>query len=170
METLEENDHNPDCAKISKKGPVGWRKKRGFSPNFSWCSVRQSRKAPRWQVVAPVGPRDGELLEGFDPDSRTGLTWVAVITLYRKACCPAGKAIQERLSDLVVAHRVRIVDPETGDSELEPSRLPAIREGEELFSSQPEIQDYLIRLEKRMELWNRYQSDACYVGDDGEIC
>lgn len=93
----------------------------------------------------------------------------AVITLYRKASCPEGTAIEERLSDLVAAHRVRIV-PETGASELGPTRLPAIQEGEDWFSGRLEIQDYLIRLEKRIELWNRYQSDACYLGEDGEVC
>ncbi len=91
-----------------------------------------------------------------------------MITLYREPVSSEAEAIQEKLRECVVAHRVVIID---GDSQTAPPRpLPTLRDGEEWISGQAELELYLERLRRRMEAWNRYQSDACYIGDDGEIC
>lgn len=92
-----------------------------------------------------------------------------MITLFRKTESPAADSVQERLRDLVVAHRVVIVG---GRSEQEPApaNLPAIRDGDETVSGEAELGRYLTRLERRLREWNRYQSDGCYIGDDGEVC
>ena len=90
-----------------------------------------------------------------------------MITFYRERVSPPADAIQEKLRDLVVAHRVVVVGR---DPDAAPSRLPAIRDGDETVAGDEQISRYLARLESRLEKWNRYQSDGCYVGDDGEIC
>lgn len=90
-----------------------------------------------------------------------------MITLYREQICAAGDRIEDRLADMVVAHRVVIVD---GAAEAERRDLPSIQDGAEIFSGQEAVEACLARIERRMELWSRYQSDSCYIGEDDEIC
>ncbi len=92
-----------------------------------------------------------------------------MITLYREQVCERSDWIQERLADFVVAHRVVVAD---GDAKAEPmpSLLPTLQDGIETFNTEAGIQACLDRIEKRMEQWNRYQSDSCYIGDDNELC
>ena len=47
--------------------------------------------------------------------------------------------------------------------------LPALQDGREIFTG-PAIAPHLRELERVMAEWQKYQSDSCYVGDDGQAC
>ncbi len=85
-----------------------------------------------------------------------------MIVLYRAAGCPRADRVQEQLEDLVVAHRVVVLPEIEG--------LPAIEDGRQRVSGRQPLEEYLGRLEKTVADWNRFQGDACYLDDDGEVC
>ena len=72
--------------------------------------------------------------------------------------------IEAALVDLVVAHRVV-----TSDGANVPVQLPAVFEGGRWYGTD-ELGDYVTELRSTVALWRKYQSDACYVEDDGSIC
>ena len=72
--------------------------------------------------------------------------------------------IEAALADLVVAHRVV-----TSDGDDVPVDLPAVFEAGRWYGTN-ELGDYLTELRTTVALWRKYQSDACYVEDDGSIC
>ena len=87
-----------------------------------------------------------------------------MIELLRAADSSAADDIESRLRDLVVAHTVVVVDPGAVESEL-----PALRDGA-VTASGPEIPGFLDQLTRDMAEWSRFQSDACYLEDDGSVC
>ncbi len=91
-----------------------------------------------------------------------------MIILYRERTCEKSDWIEERLADFVAAHQVVIADGEAGAGSL-PAILPTLQDGNETFDTAAGIQACLDRIEKRMELWGRFQSDSCYIGDD-DLC
>lgn len=92
---------------------------------------------------------------------------VDVIELYRSE---DGSDLADRteatLRRLVVGHTVHIVaDP----ADVPVDDLPVIREGDRIVPT-AEIPRYLEELRRFMADWTRFQSDACYIGDDGSVC
>ena len=72
--------------------------------------------------------------------------------------------IETALEDLVVAHTV--IDSRAADVPVE---LPAVFENGRWYG-QADLGDYLTELRSTVALWRKYQSDACYIEDDGSIC
>jgi hypothetical protein len=94
-----------------------------------------------------------------------------MIELYRTPDCPECAAIEAALKEMVVAHRVITVEPgQKHHLPVKGTTLPAIKDGDELVSGQDEIAHYLKELEKFVAAWRRYQSDACYMDEDGNVC
>jgi hypothetical protein len=94
-----------------------------------------------------------------------------MIELYRTADCPECAAIEAALKEMVVAHRVITVEPgQKHHAPVNGVALPAIKDGDDLVSGQSEIAQYLRELDKFVVAWRRYQSDACYIDDDGKVC
>ena len=87
-----------------------------------------------------------------------------MIRLRRRADSPEADAIEERLRDLVVAHEVVVVDAEGLDADL-----PVIRDGN-ITARRSDIPVFLDQLTRDMAEWSRFQSDACYIEDDGSVC
>lgn len=92
-----------------------------------------------------------------------------MITLFRASDSTVADRVQQRLEDLVVAHRVVVAGSDSESDEIPPS-LPAIQDGERVVSGARALDQYLDGLEKLMADWNRFQTDACYVDDDGSVC
>jgi hypothetical protein len=92
-----------------------------------------------------------------------------MITLYRVAKCSACDEVQEKLRDLVVAHKVVDVAKERPTA-LANKELPVIQDGEKLVSGEPALHDYLAELTRDLEQWRKFQSDVCYVDDKGKTC
>jgi hypothetical protein len=77
---------------------------------------------------------------------------------------PLDMEVEATLRDLVLAHRVVV-----GSDAMAPVPLPAVREGDRWVgpSDMPAYVDDLRRLARD---WRRFQSDACYVDEDGATC
>lgn len=77
-------------------------------------------------------------------------------------------AVIRRLDDLVLAYR--LVEVASADGLDGTDKLPALKDGSRVVSGEAAIERYLVHLEKEKELWDRFQSDSCYVDDDGSVC
>jgi len=97
-----------------------------------------------------------------------------MITLYRKRGCPRCTDIEEALKELTLAHRV--VDVEEGEGARgipenlgEPRRTPVLVDEGEVFRGSRAILDHLEGLKGFRALWYKFQSDACYCDEEGNI-
>lgn len=96
-----------------------------------------------------------------------------MITLYRVAECSACDEVQETLRELVVAHEVVDVDEAADKSQpaaITGQELPVIQDGDQWVSGEPALANYLQQLARDAELWRKFQSDVCYVDDQGRSC
>jgi glutaredoxin len=94
-----------------------------------------------------------------------------MIELYRSEDCPACADIEATLQELVVAHRVIIVAKGQKPADLSPDiSLPVIKENGQLICDAAGVAVYLRELERFVINWRRFQSDSCYINDDGQIC
>ena len=94
-----------------------------------------------------------------------------MIELYRLADSHPGDAIEAALREMVVAYKRIVVEPEQAPADLPAgTTLPAIRHDERLISGQTALVAYLSELEQFVADWRRFQSDACYIDEDGEVC
>lgn len=89
-----------------------------------------------------------------------------MIELIRTENGPAGLEAERVLEELVLAHQVTIV----ADTAPPAEDLPAIREGERVVSGAEEVRRYLTELRRFAALWSKFQSDSCYIDDDGTVC
>jgi hypothetical protein len=91
-----------------------------------------------------------------------------MILLYREKNCDFCDEIETVLKKLVAAYETQPF------SEYPQQAIhldyPVIKEGDTIISGKEEILAYLKRLKVSMELWQKFQSDTCYVDDDGEVC
>lgn len=92
-----------------------------------------------------------------------------MVTLYRRPDDPQADDIQDTLDDMVIAYETNIVDTPHGLPD-DVASLPALRDDEDVITGEEALRDRLDRLRELMEDWNRFQSDACYIEDDGTIC
>jgi len=83
-----------------------------------------------------------------------------VIELRRPVHSDTADAVAARLGDMVVAHRL-VIDPTLTD--------PVLVDGERRASGD-QIEPFLAELASDLADWNRFQSDSCYIGDDGRTC
>ena len=82
-----------------------------------------------------------------------------MITLYRKTSCADCDEISDALREMVVAHKVVTIG-DTWPPELSEGSMPTI---DDVRSFVRALADYLTE-------WNRFQSDSCYVDEDGNVC
>jgi glutaredoxin len=92
-----------------------------------------------------------------------------MITLYRATQCDACDEVQNKLRELVVAHKVVDVSKER-PAAVANKELPVIADGEQLVSGEPALSDYLAGLTDELEQWRKFQTDACYIDDKGKTC
>jgi hypothetical protein len=91
-----------------------------------------------------------------------------MIKFYRKKDCPKCTGIQEALEELVLAHKVIVVE---GKGELkgtfpEGTRLPVMDDEGKLYQGIDAIMAHLEELTEFKEQWYKFQSDACYCDED----
>lgn len=92
-----------------------------------------------------------------------------MIELIRTRDSAEGAAVEDKLRELVVAHRVTTVEPGQ-PSPLNGTPLPAIVDAGRVVSGQDNLETYLAELGAEIEEWRRYQVDACYIDDNCETC
>jgi hypothetical protein len=95
-----------------------------------------------------------------------------MLILYRTPVSPAADEIEERLVDLVVAHRVVTVEGATAPPGLPPGAgLPVLAEGDRIYSGREAVAAFLEALGRGLALDRQIQSDACYLDpDDPSTC
>ncbi len=94
-----------------------------------------------------------------------------MIELYRPVDCLTCIDIEVALKEMVVAHKIMIVsEDDTPDCLPANTPLPALKDNGEIITGQPAITAHLKELEEFVAEWRRFQSDACYIDDDGETC
>lgn len=89
-----------------------------------------------------------------------------MIELLRVDDCSRCDDVEHRLAELVIAHSVRSVSAEELPAG---TTAPVILDGDRVVSG-TELSAYLAGLGKLMADWDRFQSDTCYIDDDGKIC
>lgn len=85
-----------------------------------------------------------------------------MIVLYRAQHSPRADGIEERLQHLAVGYRVEILSNEAADR-------PVIWD-QRRIEGEPALSRYLEDLEKFVAEWRKFESDACYLEDDGTVC
>ena len=94
-----------------------------------------------------------------------------MLTLYRAPACPRCSGIQEVLEELAIAHQV--VEVRTAADLPEDLRsagaVPILLDGDEVFLGSDRILEHVEKLKDFKALWYKYQSDACYCDDQGNI-
>jgi len=92
-----------------------------------------------------------------------------MVTLYRNPDDPWADEIQDALDKMVIAYETEMIDSENEGPDDVPS-LPALRDDDEVVTGDTALRKHLDHLRELMNDWDRFQSDACYVEDDGTVC
>lgn len=92
-----------------------------------------------------------------------------MVTLYRRPDDAWADDIQSALDDMVIAYETETIDDGTVPPD-DVSQLPALRDDEEVITGREALRERLDALRSLMADWDRFQSDACYVEDDGSVC
>lgn len=94
-----------------------------------------------------------------------------MIELYRSAHSEAGANAEHVLKELVLAHRVVVVEPGQSPEGLPPDTpLPALKDEGQIYSGEDALKQHLRALEIIVDEWRKYQSDSCYIDSDGNTC
>lgn len=92
-----------------------------------------------------------------------------MVELHRLHNDPKADEIEDRLKEMVVAHRVHRYSEENPPPDDIP--MPCIREGEKIISGKQDTDRFLEELEKVMKVQHTISSDACYIDPEtGETC
>lgn len=91
-----------------------------------------------------------------------------MIKLYIKNDCNECDIVKEKLENMVVAHNVINVDEINSKPSF--NSYPVIVDDGKAYNSMKDIDRYIEELQKTYNLWNKYQSDVCYIDEDGEVC
>lgn len=94
-----------------------------------------------------------------------------MITFYRTKHCKGCQGIQTILEEMTLAHEVVIVEKSNEDIPgLPPGiRPPAMMDDKELIKGKRAIFAHLEEMEGFKEQWYKFQSDACYCDEEGNI-
>ena len=84
-----------------------------------------------------------------------------MIRLIRPLESTSADAIAEQLRDIVVAFE-EVEDPA--------ARSPVLRDGTRAASGDEAITAFLAELRRDAALWRKFQTDACYIDDEGGVC
>ena len=94
-----------------------------------------------------------------------------MIEFYRPADCRECEALEEALKEMVIAHKVIVVEPGQPPKGLPAGTLlPVLVDNGQVVTGRTALAEHLQKLEKVVADWRRFQSDACYLDDDGEVC
>jgi hypothetical protein len=96
---------------------------------------------------------------------------VAMIELFRAEHDLEADRIEDALRDLCAAYRVHRCDSADAAATLgEGATLPALREDERVAWGSVAIAAFLDETGRALEGWRKFQTDACYLDDDGNVC
>jgi len=91
-----------------------------------------------------------------------------MLELYRLAQDEGADRLEDALQELAAAHRVIIC---TDSGALGPGlTLPAFKDEGRIIHGAAALKQHLEETARTLERWRRFQSDACYIGDNGNKC
>lgn len=94
-----------------------------------------------------------------------------MIQVYRRADSREADWVEAELRAMVLGYQRVIVDGENAASELGAGvTLPAVCQDGKIVHGQQELLRYLQELERFAADWRAFQSDSCYIDEDGEVC
>jgi len=92
-----------------------------------------------------------------------------MIKLYREENSLQADIIEAEFRELVLGYDRVVIDEKESAQLFDDTTLPVITNNERVVSGD-EIPAYIKELKQLMRDWQRFQSDACYVDEDGETC
>lgn len=94
-----------------------------------------------------------------------------MIEVFREEKSEMADWIEGELKAMVVGYKRILIDAGSALTEFgKELPLPFIRDNGNFITGREAIINYLRELDIFVEAWRRYQSDACYIDEDGEIC
>ncbi|GAB4298869.1 MAG: hypothetical protein Kow0098_24660 [Ignavibacteriaceae bacterium] len=93
-----------------------------------------------------------------------------MILIYKEKGCRYCSEAEEQLKELVVPYR--IIDQITVSKFLKDGieSHPVIRDEGKIYQGEQQVSAYLDQLSRLVEQWRKFQSDSCYIDDNGDIC
>ena len=92
-----------------------------------------------------------------------------MIKLYREENSPQADIIEAEFRDMVLGYDRVVIGEKEAVQLFDDTTLPVITNNEKIVSGDG-IPSYIKELKQLMREWQRFQSEACYVDDDGETC
>lgn len=93
-----------------------------------------------------------------------------MITFFRTPDCPECVEIQETLEELCLAHNVMLLKGDDDAAGLpQGTHPPVLVDGNEVIQGRESIMAHLEGLEEFKALWEKYQTDACYCDEEGNV-
>jgi len=94
-----------------------------------------------------------------------------MIKFFRTSKCKGCAAIQDVLENLCIVHETFVLEsPDDLPPELaDIGCLPILVDGRDIIEGSENIVAHLGELEQFKELWYKFQSDACYCDEQGNI-
>jgi len=92
-----------------------------------------------------------------------------MIKLYREENSQQADIIEAEFRELVLGYDRIVIDTKDAAQLFEADTLPVITNNERVVSGN-NIPAYIKELKQLMRDWQLFQSDACYVYDNGETC
>ena len=94
-----------------------------------------------------------------------------MIRFFRTTDCPNCDNIQETLEKLCIVHEIVNISSRNENQHLLPhgKKPPVLIDDKQIFEGYETIMDHLDELEGFAELWRKYQSDACYCDEKGQV-
>ncbi len=94
-----------------------------------------------------------------------------MLTFYSLEDCPDCRSIEQDLAGTTLAHKVvRFASRAEARAALpEGAAPPALADDGQLYCGVTEIARHLERLRQFKAEWDKFQSDACYCDDEGNV-
>jgi glutathione S-transferase len=92
-----------------------------------------------------------------------------MITFYRNKNCRGCSDIQDVLEELAIAYKAVKVEDNDDQRLPEGKNLPVLVDEGKVIQGSDAIIEHLEELEEFQRLWGKYQSDACYCDEEGNV-
>lgn len=92
-----------------------------------------------------------------------------MIKLYIKNNCPECREAEERFRELVLAHKTVNVENEETGLNINLEELPVIEDEGKIIKGDKQISEYFDSMENYISEWYKFQSDVCYVDENGDL-
>lgn len=94
-----------------------------------------------------------------------------MIELYREEISSEADWIEADLKGMAAGYERHIVTPlEVTERFGLQVQLPVLRDGDRFASGREEIRIFLEEFSRLVENWRKFQSDSCYLDDEGDVC